>query len=259
MGVGPLVRGLFWRMLLRLSSIDPVFIAMQAWAIRILVTTPETGTALLPPFRGKTTTSIAIGAPPARGESGGRSAAPVRLLFAAPLNYVNGGDMLADIAAEIESRGRRYELIMLGTGPRRAAIEAKLKRIRHLTIRAADAPTPAELTALYRDCDIAVFPSLRSDSGVPVLDAMAHGLPVVCLDLGTLPILVADTGEIVATDGKNYQDLCRDFADAIVRFAEDPRRRLAAGQRARERAQQLTWEAAANKGYAAILESLDAG
>jgi glycosyltransferase involved in cell wall biosynthesis len=254
MGAGPLVQELLWRVLLWLSFIDPVCIAMQARAARILVTTPETATALWPRFRGKAPATIAIGAPAARGESGGRSAVPVRLLFAAPLHYANGGDILADIAAEIESRGRRYDIVMLGSGQRRAAIEKKLKRIRHLRILATDEPTPAELTTLYRECDIAMFPGLRSASGAAVLDAMAHGLPVVCLDLGAPPMMVGDTGEIVATEGKNYQDLCRDFADAIVRLAEDPRRRLAVGQSARQRAQQLTWEAAVRTGYAAILE-----
>ncbi len=257
MGAGPLLQEVLWRMLLRLSFIDPVFIAMQARATRILVTTPDTAACLFPRFRDKAAAGIAIGAPAARGESGGRTASPVRLLFTAPLHYANGGDIVAEIAAEIESRGRRYDLVMLGSGPRHAAIARKLKRIRHLRVLATDEPTPAELTTLYRECDMAVFPSLRSDSGMAALDAMAHGLPVVCLDLGAPPMMVGGTGEIVGTEGKNHQDLCRDLADAIVRFAEDPRRRLAAGQQARERARQLTWDTAVRTGYAAIIERLD--
>lgn len=258
MGVGPLALELLWRGLLALSFVDPVFVAMQARASRILVATPETATALWRRFRRKATAGIAIGAPPQRGETGGRNAPPVRVLFAAPLRYETGGDLFADIAAEIESRGRRYELIMVGDGPRRAAIETKLKRIRHLKIRAAGNPTSEELTALYRESDMAVFPSLRSANGAAVLDAMAHGLPTVCLDLGAPPMMAGGTGEIVATAGKNAQDLCRDFADAVVRLAEDPQRRLDMGRRARERAHYLNWESAARAGYAAILGSVRA-
>jgi hypothetical protein len=109
MGAGPLLQEVLWRMLLRLSFIDPVFIAMQARATRILVTTPDTAACLFPRFRDKAAAGIAIGAPAARGESGGRTASPVRLLFTAPLHYANGGDIVAEIAAEIESRGRRYD------------------------------------------------------------------------------------------------------------------------------------------------------
>jgi glycosyltransferase involved in cell wall biosynthesis len=257
MGAGPLMRELLWRALLALSFVDPVFVAMQARAARILVTTPETAKTLWRRFRSKATAAIAIGAPPARGTAGGRDAAPVRVLFAAPLRYETGGDLFADIAAEIESRGRRYELILVGDGPRRAAIDAKLKRIRHLKVRAAGNPTLEELTALYRESDIAVFPSLRSATGAAVLDAMVHGLPTVCLDLGAPPMIAGETGEIVTTAGKNTQDLCRDLADAVLRLAEDPQRRLEMGRRSRERALLLNWESAARAGFAAIRGSVN--
>lgn len=256
MGAGPVTLEVLRRVLLRLSFADPVFVAMQGRAAQILLRTADTAGVLWPRFRTKTTVGIAIGAPEPRAEPHVNLDPPVRVLFAAPLRYWTGGDIFADVAAEIESRGRRYELILVGAGPRQAAIDAKLKRIRHLKIVSAPTPTQEELTTLYRGSDILAVPSLRDGKGDAVLDAMVHAIPVVCFDLGAPAAMVGNAGEVVSTVGKNYQDAVRDFADAIVRLAEDAPRRAVAAQRARERADRLSWDAAAREGYAALIKAV---
>src|SRR5262249_17128782 len=43
---------------------------------------------------------------------------------------------------------------------------------------------PAELFELYDTHSLLLFPSLHDSGGFVVLEALSHGLPVVCLDLG---------------------------------------------------------------------------
>src|SRR5207245_1810440 len=49
-----------------------------------------------------------------------------------------------------------------------------------------------ELAALYANATLFVFPSLAEGFGFPVLEAMAHGTPVVCSDIPVLRELAGD-------------------------------------------------------------------
>lgn len=50
----------------------------------------------------------------------------------------------------------------------------------------------AELATLYRACRVFFFPSLYEGFGLPVLEAMAFGAPVICSSSGSLPEVVQD-------------------------------------------------------------------
>ena len=54
-----------------------------------------------------------------------------------------------------------------------------------------------EKSALYRNADAFVFPSLYEGFGMPPLEAMAHGCPVVCANAASLPEVVGDAAELV--------------------------------------------------------------
>ncbi len=57
-------------------------------------------------------------------------------------------------------------------------------------------PTRDELLALYSLCDAFVFPSWIEGFGLPVLEAMACGAPVIASDRGSLPEVVGNAGLI---------------------------------------------------------------
>jgi alpha-1,3-rhamnosyl/mannosyltransferase len=50
----------------------------------------------------------------------------------------------------------------------------------------------AELPALYTGAELFVFPSLYEGFGLPVLEAMACGTPVVCSNVSSLPEVAGD-------------------------------------------------------------------
>lgn len=56
---------------------------------------------------------------------------------------------------------------------------------------------PRELARVYRACDVLAQPSLYEGFGVPLVEAMACGLPVVCSDGGALPEVAADAAIVV--------------------------------------------------------------
>jgi len=110
-------------------------------------------------------------------------------------------------------------------------------------------PTPA-LEGLYRAAAVFVFPSLYEGFGLPVLEAMARGVPVAVSDRSSLPE--------VAGDAALYFDPERPDAIAaairrLLRDRDEAERLRAAGAL---RAARFTWEATAAGTIAAYERAL---
>ena len=90
----------------------------------------------------------------------------------------------------------------------------------------------------YRSADLFVFPGLRDSGGTAVLEAMAHGLPVVCTELGGPGVMVNERcGRVLTAFDKSPEELATDFADAAreIMTTTGLRERLATGAKARAR------------------------
>ena len=72
------------------------------------------------------------------------------------------------------------------------ASHPKADRILHL-----DYVTDEELVALYRRAEALVFPSLYEGFGLPPIEAMRQGCPVITSDGGSLPEVVGDAGVVL--------------------------------------------------------------
>jgi glycosyltransferase involved in cell wall biosynthesis len=110
----------------------------------------------------------------------------------------------------------------------------------------------------YGEYDVLIFPSLHDSSGNVVLEAMAQGLPVVCLDLGGPAVLVDDTcGVVVKTFGSHEAAVVESLAQALIRFAENHelRRRCSAGASAH--AAQFQWCHVVHNVYNNLQNSLE--
>ncbi len=65
-----------------------------------------------------------------------------------------------------------------------------------------------ELFNMYRSYDLMLFPSMRDSSGNVVLEALAHGIPVMCLDLnGPMQIVDEKSSVIVSTDNRTVEEV----------------------------------------------------
>ena len=111
----------------------------------------------------------------------------------------------------------------------------------------------SELTRLYRDHDVFLFPSLHDSGGMVVLEAMAQGLPVVCLKLGGPGVMVDQTcGRAVEVTGTCGKDVVQRLADALVEMAGHPKLMRQLENGAMTQASAYSWDEMAERIYDAV-------
>jgi glycosyltransferase involved in cell wall biosynthesis len=107
-----------------------------------------------------------------------------------------------------------------------------------------------QLEALYAGASVLVLPSRCEGFGLPALEAMGRGVPVVVAATTSLPEVVGDAGiQVPAGDVEG-------FARALVDVVADPARQLDLSARGVARARSMTWEATAEHLHAAVAGAL---
>ncbi len=96
-----------------------------------------------------------------------------------------------------------------------------------------------ELEGLWELARAFVYPSLYEGFGLPVLEAMARGVPVACSDASSLPEVAGEAALLF--DPRS----CRQIAEAMRRLLGDEALSQRLSALGRERARQFTWERAA--------------
>lgn len=126
--------------------------------------------------------------------------------------------------------------------PRRLAQEAGIPEAR---VHFVDF-VPEELKpALYRQARVFIFPSIYEGFGLPPLEALACGAPVVGSRAASLPEVVREGGVLV--DPMDVEGM----AAALVRLLTDDTFHAKLRQRALQRAARFTWETTARETFAA--------
>ena len=98
-----------------------------------------------------------------------------------------------------------------------------------------------DLPLLYRSATAFVYPSLFEGFGLPPLEAMACGTPVVTSNNSSLPEVVGDAALLIDP----YDE--RDLGEALLKIVNDDQFRLRLREQGIARAKKFTWRAAAEK------------
>lgn len=98
-----------------------------------------------------------------------------------------------------------------------------------------------DLVALYSGAEAFMFPSFWEGFGLPVLEAMACGTPVIASDLASIPEVAGDAAQLISPDSPDA------IAEAALRLLRDPAVHADYVQRGLARAREFPWERTAVK------------
>jgi glycosyltransferase involved in cell wall biosynthesis len=105
-----------------------------------------------------------------------------------------------------------------------------------------------DLPALYSLAEVFAFPSIYEGFGLPVLEAMACGTPVISSNASSLPEVAGEAAiQIAPTE-------VREWTQALERISNDAELRASLRERGLKQATRFTWEAAARQTYAIYQE-----
>jgi glycosyltransferase involved in cell wall biosynthesis len=174
--------------------------------------------------------------------------------------YLGGFDVRKNVETIIQAYGRAREahssfcpLVIAGRlpaqdtpftpDPRRLAHEADLPEESILFpgyIEEDDKP------ALYRGAVVFLFPSLYEGFGLPPLEAMACGVPVVASNAGSLPEIVGDGGALFAAGDQ------QSIASELAKLINNPTYRGQRSQQAVRTASRFSWDQTIEETTAAL-------
>jgi glycosyltransferase involved in cell wall biosynthesis len=119
-------------------------------------------------------------------------------------------------------------------------VEDRIQQLgRTKQIRILGSVSLQELVDLYSAAEAFLYPTYYEGFGLPVLEAMACGLPVVASSRSSVPEVVGDAGLLAEPDDHDG------FAGAVLRVLGDSGLRQRCRSRGLERASRFTWEATA--------------
>jgi glycosyltransferase involved in cell wall biosynthesis len=107
----------------------------------------------------------------------------------------------------------------------------------------------AKLPSLYRSAEALIFPSLYEGFGIPILEAMACGTPVVTSNVAAMPEVAGDAALLVDPTAVGQ------IAEAIKRIVRDTSLRRRLRDKGLKRSAQFSWQSTAEKVRELLLRS----
>ncbi|MFA7429333.1 MAG: glycosyltransferase family 4 protein [Rhodospirillaceae bacterium] len=206
--------------------LDPMMRRTFAQASVILCKTSETAALVPKAYRAKTRVFLEVFADPAT-QTGARptiAEGPLRVLYVGRLLHWKGAHLALEAFARLAAVDPDAHLTLVGKGPESARLHAQAAAL-GITNRIDwhEWLAQPELHALYAAHSVFLFPSLHDSSGNVVLEALGHGLPVVCLGLGGPKEMVDETcGRVIPADHHTVEEVVAGLGEALIDLRAHP-------------------------------------
>lgn len=159
---------------------------------------------------------------------------------------------LLDARASVRYGGRPVPLVLVGEeGWLSEELERRVRTEKD--VRVLGGVAAEDLVAIYNLATVVALPSLEEGFGLPVIESMACGTPVVCSDRGALPEVAGDAALLV--DPHDVDGL----AAALTSVFEDPTLRERMRQRGFARSATFGWHRTARETAAVYRRVVEEG
>lgn len=232
----------------KLTSYDPLMLSTFSRASLIACTTSDTLKKIPIRFHKKCIVLPTIGID--ESSIAAASLAPdrePRFLFVGRLIYWKGLHLALRALAQVRLSVPRASLKVVGDGDDASWLK-KIASDNGVADAVEWVPSMPhdDILEEYTSNVAFVFPSLHDSGGMVVLEALASGLPVICLNLGGPGVLVTPScGILVDAHQKDEEMVVADLAQAMMLLATDVEARTSLSANTVSRACELTWDRAA--------------
>jgi len=138
--------------------------------------------------------------------------------------------LMVEIARDVVKMESSIRFEIAGDGPEKDRVAEMIRRYgieKSFLLRGF----LEDVTPFYRGIDVYMNTSVHEGIPMSILEAMAHGLPIIAPDVGGLGEIIEDGVQGFLVKGRNPQD----FADRCVRLYKDEQLRRQMGVAARDR------------------------
>jgi len=154
-------------------------------------------------------------------------------------------EFLIDVFFEAIKQKENADLNLVITGKKGWYYEGLFKKVKKLKLGKRVIFTgylkEEDKAALYHGARIFTFPSLYEGFGLPPLEAMASGVPVISSDTSSMPEVIGDAGILLSP-----KDL-KGWVEAITRVNSDNELREQMIEKNKGQVQKFSWEKTAAK------------
>ena len=161
------------------------------------------------------------------------------VLFAGMLEPRKGCSLALQAFNNFARKNPRAKLVIIGDGPERTALEMLVQQlgVSEKTRFVGRIPRSSVLDWMNR-AQLLLFPSLRDSGGFVILEAMAAGLPIICLDLGGPAYLVDETCGI-KVPASDPRQVVLELANSLERLSDNDGLRRSMGAAGKVRAEKV--------------------
>ncbi len=132
----------------------------------------------------------------------------------------------------VGKKGWLYEEIL--EAPKKHGVVGRVKFL--------DFVADSDLSSLYKNAKVFALPSLYEGFGLPVLEAMSYGMPVVVSNVSSLPEIAGEAG--IYVDPENTESIANGLIEALTEKGDAAKKRA---QKTASQVKKFTWEKAAKQ------------
>ena len=151
--------------------------------------------------------------------------------------------LLFEVLRRLRERGEQLDLIIIGRPGWRWRSPLEQPQFKDLRpwVRIVEDVPDADLAEFYNRAAVFAYPSLYEGFGLPILEAMACGAPVVCATGSSLPEVAGDAA--LFADPRDAEG----FTAQVARVLRDPALRTRMVEAGLQRAREFSWRRTAER------------
>ena len=147
------------------------------------------------------------------------------ILYCGRLINKKGLMLLLDVLSEIP-QSIKYVCHIYGDGEQKEQIALKIQELQlQDRVKLKGFIDYSKMSEIYRGGSIFVMPSLRESGGSVLIEAAAHKLPIVALNIGLARILKEHGCGLFVNTEKSKEEIIKEFSYNLIKLIDDPKLR----------------------------------